>query len=154
MASVSQRIHDIRQEELNYYIALRQLSRVQREAIAAGRTDELVQATDEKQRIIGIITGLSTQAAELSEGGRGRVSSPGHECVLAGGARGPCELNIKIAEVCRELLEYDRESQALLEQAMNAVAEQIRSADRGGRAVRAYWSRVPAMGLAAVDDNV
>ncbi len=56
-----------------------------------------------------------------------------------------CPLNAKIARTMKEILEAERENQALLEDAISVMSNEIRQLDAGGKAVKAYQVRPPRM---------
>lgn len=152
--SLVSRIHALRQEEIKHYESMLQLSQVQRRAIETGDTDELTRSTEEKGRLITLITALETQISGISEEVVAATGSRVHVCNQANGGDGPCALNVRMAGIIREILVFERENQALLEQSIAEVAGEIRSADQGGRAIRAYHGGADKGDSAVFDDSM
>ncbi len=164
-------IHSCRADELEYYRSILDLSRAQRAAIAEGDTDALTQATREKSRLMSLIDAIDLKIARLMDevsyiaGTRSHLCLyPGHASAAsasAGAAIGTaapgatCGLNFQIAGVMAEILEAERANQALLEQAISGVSEELKQIDTGGKAVRAYWGRAgeSASMVGQIDDN-
>ncbi|MEA4883638.1 MAG: flagellar protein FlgN [Clostridia bacterium] len=158
-----ERIHSFREDELAQYTAMLRLSGVQRELIQAGDTDALARATEEKARVIAQIDAISRKIAGLlGQLGAARGSAHDvHPCLHPEmGAAVACQLNVKIAKVMAEILVAERENQAMLERAINAVQEEIKGVASGGKAVRAYWGRGAGTagfgsgGATVIDENL
>lgn len=151
-----ERIHACREEELARYEQLLELSRAQRTAIIEGDTESLVWATEEKGRLIQIIQTLDLRISGLIDdisilaGNESYV----HKCrhpELGGGAA--CPLNTSIASVMKKILTAERENQALLEDAIVRVGDELRQLDSGSKAVRAYGKRSRGAPVGNVDDT-
>jgi len=165
LRELTERIHNCRADELEYYRSILDLSRAQRTAIVEGDTDALARATDEKGRLISLIDAIDLGIAGLLDEVAGIAGVHSHACIhpdhVAAAAAvaltpiGGCALNARIATVMAEILEAERANQELLEQAIIGVHEELKQIDAGGKAVRAYWGRggetpPPA---STIDDN-
>ena len=161
---LTERIHNCRADELEYYRSILDLSRAQRTSIVEGDTDSLAQATDEKGRLISLIDAIDLRIACLLDEVSYIAGARSHACIYADAAAtaviaatpiGGCALNARIAGVMAEILEAERANQELLEQAIGGVHEELKQIDAGSKAVRAYWGRggETPQPASAIDDN-
>ena len=171
LRELTERIHNCRADELEYYRSILDLSRAQRTSIVEGDTDALARATDEKGRLISLIDAIDLRIAGLLDEVACIAGVHSHACIhpdrvaataaaaatatVAATPIGGCALNARIAAVMAEILEAERANQELLEQAIVSVHEELKQIDAGGKAVRAYWGRggetpPPA---STIDDN-
>lgn len=155
IVSLAERVHICREEELTRYDQLLELSHAQRTAIIESDIDSLVWATEEKGRLIRIIETLDLRISGLIDdismiaGNGGHV----HQCRHPELGSGPgCPLNARIARTMKEILEAERENQALLEEAIGTVSYEIKQLDSGGKAVKAYRGRSQDAPAGNVDD--
>ncbi len=142
--SLVERIHTCRAEELTRYEQLLELSHAQRKAIIESDIDSLVWATEEKSRLIQMIETLDLRISGLIDDISMLVGdgSQIHQCRHPElGSGFGCPLNAKIARTMKEILEAERENQALLEDAISVMSNEIRQLDAGGKAVKAYQVR-------------
>ena len=167
LRELTERIHNCRADELEYYRSILDLSRAQRTSIVEGDTDALARATDEKGRLISLIDAIDLRIAGLLDEVSYIAGVHSHACIhpdhVAGGAaatvaRAPiagCALKARIVAVMAEILETERANQELLEQAISGVHQELKQIDAGGKAVRAYWGRggeTPPT-TSSIDDN-
>ncbi|MDD4336502.1 MAG: flagellar export chaperone FlgN [Firmicutes bacterium] len=144
VASLVERIHTCRVEELTRYEQLLELSHAQRTAIIQSDTDSLVWATEEKGRLIQMIETLDLRIAGLIDDISMLVGdgSQIHRCRYPelGSGLG-CPINARIAHTMKEILEAEGENQALLEDAISVMGNEVKQLDAGGKAVKAYQGR-------------
>ena len=167
LRELTERIHNCRADELEYYRSILDLSRAQRTSIVEGDTDALARATDEKGRLISLIDAIDLRIAGLLDEVACIAGVHSHACIhpdhVAAAAAaavalapiGGCALNARIATVMAEILEAERANQELLEQAISGVHQELKQIDAGGKAVRAYWGRggeTPPT-TSSIDDN-
>ncbi|MFY9134158.1 MAG: flagellar protein FlgN [Bacillota bacterium] len=155
IASLEERIHSCREEQLALYKRLLELSHAQRGAIARGDTDALLWATEEKGRLIERIDAIDIRLAGLIDDASILAGKEGlsHLCPYKEpGIDSACPLNVEIAQIIKTILKTDRENQALLEEAIGAAGDEIKQLDSGGKAVKAYWRRSPESPAGNVDD--
>lgn len=157
IASLVERLHACRGEELTRYEQLLELSCAQRTAIVESDIDSLVWATEEKGRLIRIIETLDFRISGLIDdismlaGGGGHIHQCRHPELGSGSG---CPLNARIARIMKAILEAERENQALLEDAISAMGDEIKQLDAGGKAVRAYQARSQGAPTGNVDETL